>query len=422
MKSVVSRKARQAWGPAVFRRRAYHFSSPVSDPATIRLYRILLRSCRELEQKQHDAADSSSSSNLESPSLLLQPPLNPHLAGLSRVFESSWPYQPGAAHHVLRLFGHWRELELNTRISSSSSSSGHQRFNETTSSSAETAEAITEEDKLIAWLAPMIAEHGADAWMDQETLWTTALTIRQAIRLAFRESSGNDENNDAAATPMDYRSWAIRAFQYLSATAEMQRLQRVQHENNVRITTLARCVGRSVSTTPTTRNENETYKYRFVYRIRIENTSTDPECVFQLLGRSWIIQEQRAAAAAVAVPSLKKGDNDKDGTQTTGKRGVVFGDNGNDSSIRVHAPQTGAVGKHPVLGPGQCFEYMSGCDLATPTGLMKGAFHFAWVKVGTPSAQVGQAVPALDDHAQHFEVPVTPFPLEPDRLPVQFGP
>ena len=94
----------------------------------------------------------------------------------------------------------------------------------------------------------------------------------------------------------------------------------------------------------------------------------------------------------------------------------------NSSSIRVHAPHTGAVGKHPVLGPGQFFEYMSGCDLATEVGLMKGSFHFATVPAGTPSASVGQAVPALENAEQRFEVPVSPFPLEPDRLPVQFDP
>lgn len=361
--------AAKEWrAPTTPQRRPYHFSSPTSDPATVRLYRILLRSCRELEA----APDTL---------LLLHPPLNPHMAGLSRVFESSWPHAV-TAHHVLRLFGHWREQELNRAGELTTPTTLGSTPLSAAASANDPADAEEEEDKLIAWLGPLIAQHGVDAWMDTETLWTTPHTIRQAIRLAFKQPS-----TDVSLT--DHRGWAIRAFQYLSAQAEMHRLARVTHAA-VRITTVARCVGRSASAP---RNAAAvTFKYRFVYRIRMENTTQDQH--LQLLGRSWVIQEG------------DESDNPLDKT----------------NSIRVHAPHTGAVGKHPVLGPGQCFEYMSGCDLATPTGLMKGTFYFGAVPAGTRSASVGQAVPALEDTEQRLEVVVTPFPLQPDRLPVQFDP
>lgn len=369
----------------------------------------------------------------------MQPPLNPQAAGLSRVFQSSLAAGTSSSssaaaaavsvtpRHVLRLFGQWREQELERRgggfSSSSSSTSNNNDIN------PDNADDDDEEDKLLAWLSPLIEEQvRSDAWMDTETLWASPMVIRQAIQLAFRHdptttasaTSSSSSLSQSSTTkvplirPSDTRFWAIRAYQYLAAQTEMQRLVRLRQEaTGVRITTLARCVGRSASTQRASSSAAAAaaagalqFKYRFVYRIRIENTSTDR--VFQLLGRSWIIQEHAGS-----------------GGDSSGKEeGYVDWDTGRSNSIKVHAPQTGAVGKHPVLAPGQVFEYMSGCDLATPTGLMKGAFHFAWVPAGTPPASVGQAIRALDEAFadQRFEVPVTPFPLEPDQLPVQFDP
>lgn len=468
MKRFAGRQASQLWTAATaaassrlstrklpihLPRRCYHFTSPAADPATLRLYRILLRQCQELTSSSSSATtttSSSSSSNGSSSSspeepILLQPPLDPLLAGLSRVFASSLSRQVTPS-HVLRLFGHWREQELERRRRGKNGNHNDYNNNNSSKSAASTTanNAATdnknkntndaayeddEQEKLLGWLGPLIAKHGAggdDPWMDSYTLWATPTAIRQAIRLAFRHqyaaaSSSDDDDDDSTFNhrigPSDTRFWAIRAYQYLSAQTEMQRLvrhRRQQHRQDddtegVRITTLARCVGRSASTQrpSSLANDQMQYKYRFVYRIRIENTSKDR--VFQLLGRSWIIQEH-AAAAAVAVDMR----SDKDGNEKDSAESV------RGSSIKVHAPQTGAVGKHPVLETGQVFEYMSGCDLATPTGLMKGCFHFAWVPAGTPSASVGQAVPALEASVadQKFEVPVTPFPLAPDRLPV----
>jgi len=35
----------------------------------------------------------------------------------------------------------------------------------------------------------------------------------------------------------------------------------------------------------------------------------------------------------------------------------------------------GVVGQQPLLGPGETFEYTSGCPLPTPLGTMKGSYH-----------------------------------------------
>ena len=65
------------------------------------------------------------------------------------------------------------------------------------------------------------------------------------------------------------------------------------------------------------------------------------------------------------------------------------------------------------------FEYMSGCELSTPTGSMEGCFHMASVDVKTTqSAQVGDHVEALiwhSNHPQKFVTPVRPFGLVADE-------
>ena len=71
----------------------------------------------------------------------------------------------------------------------------------------------------------------------------------------------------------------------------------------------------------------------FLYKIRISNESSE---TCQLLSRHWIIRN------------------------ATGKVEEVRG--------------AGVVGKQPVLGPGESFEYTSGCPLDTPFGSMEGTY------------------------------------------------
>jgi ApaG protein len=69
------------------------------------------------------------------------------------------------------------------------------------------------------------------------------------------------------------------------------------------------------------------------YHVRVENHGTAP---IQLLSRHWDIRDGK------------------------GRSEVVEGE--------------GVIGQQPVIEPGQAFDYMSGCPLATPTGQMSGHY------------------------------------------------
>jgi ApaG protein len=71
----------------------------------------------------------------------------------------------------------------------------------------------------------------------------------------------------------------------------------------------------------------------WAYHIRIEN---DAERAVQLLTRHWIITDGR------------------------GERHEVRGE--------------GVVGDQPLIGPGESYDYVSGCPLRTPSGGMQGSF------------------------------------------------
>lgn len=75
-------------------------------------------------------------------------------------------------------------------------------------------------------------------------------------------------------------------------------------------------------------------RWFWAYHIRIENEGSGP---VQLLTRHWIITDGRGA------------------------RHTVEGE--------------GVVGEQPLIEPGQSFDYVSGCPLATPTGAMQGSYR-----------------------------------------------
>lgn len=72
----------------------------------------------------------------------------------------------------------------------------------------------------------------------------------------------------------------------------------------------------------------------WAYHIRIENMGAMP---VQLMTRHWMITDGR------------------------GGRHEVQGE--------------GVVGEQPVIESGQCYDYVSGCPLHTPTGAMEGSYH-----------------------------------------------
>jgi ApaG protein len=74
----------------------------------------------------------------------------------------------------------------------------------------------------------------------------------------------------------------------------------------------------------------------FLYTVQIANEGSE---TVQLVSRHWII------------------------TDATGRVEEVRG--------------PGVVGEHPVLEPGDSFEYTSGCPLSTPFGSMRGSYQFS---------------------------------------------
>ena len=99
-------------------------------------------------------------------------------------------------------------------------------------------------------------------------------------------------------------------------------------------------------------SEPDEHQFVFAYTVRITNNGQRSA---QVISRHWIIT---------------------DGKQNTQEvRGL------------------GVVGQQPLLGPGESFEYTSGCPLPTPVGTMRGTYH------------------CVGDNGIPFEVPIGEFVL-----------
>jgi ApaG protein len=81
-------------------------------------------------------------------------------------------------------------------------------------------------------------------------------------------------------------------------------------------------------------SEPDRGRWFWAYHIRIEN---EGDGAVQLLTREWHI---------------------------TDGRGVVH-----------HVEGEGVVGEQPVIHPGKSYDYVSGCPLSTPTGVMEGYYN-----------------------------------------------
>ena len=88
-------------------------------------------------------------------------------------------------------------------------------------------------------------------------------------------------------------------------------------------------------------SEPERSHYVWAYRVKIANEGRQ---TVQLLRRTWFI------------------------TDAQGRTQHVHGE--------------GVVGGHPVLDPGESFEYTSGTPLSTPSGFMRGAYHMVVTATG----------------------------------------
>jgi ApaG protein len=104
-------------------------------------------------------------------------------------------------------------------------------------------------------------------------------------------------------------------------------------------------------------SQPEENRFVWAYQVRIENRGA---VRVQLLRRTWLITDARGRVQRV------------DGA--------------------------GVVGKQPVLGPGEAFEYTSGTPLETPSGFMTGAYHMVELESGT-AFEV--AIPAFSLDSPH---------------------
>ncbi len=94
-------------------------------------------------------------------------------------------------------------------------------------------------------------------------------------------------------------------------------------------------------------------RWVWAYHIRIENGSDE---TVQLLSRHWIITDGRGRIEEVEGP--------------------------------------GVVGEQPVIEPGRSFDYVSGCPLPTPSGIMRGTYRM------------------VDAGGRSFDIAVPPFSLD----------
>jgi uncharacterized protein affecting Mg2+/Co2+ transport len=323
---------------------------------TLRLYRMLQRSCRDLTTTNDGT-------------ILLQTEIKASDWGRHQLYdaidECTTILQ---SKELIQLFLVWNDNNSsnNTNINTNSTSGigkMNDWYNEIMMSNVDSSDDVNE--------MLLLTKRNKSG-----SCWTTPSHLREAVRIAFRFSSSSSSLHS------ELHGWAIRAIQIIQDQNTIWDHSSVSFtpDETVRVTATSRFLGTS-SSVPITANFSPLIpKYRFAYRIRVENVSKNSTTV-QLLGRYWCIAEER-------------NDDDHD-------------DNDDDGIIEVDAPYTGAVGQLPVLKPGQVFEYVSGTELATSTGSMLGHLYMATVPDKTRSGKSGDNVTAVT--TETFQAPVKPF-------------
>jgi ApaG protein len=363
--------------------RPYHTTLDLEKDARIRLtslrlYRILQRTCTEFERKIPDIDR-----------ILLQPLLEAPDWGRHITYTSSSPAQ---VEDLFRLFYLWIDAE-DVREAGADSSDHDSGDGKMTTPAARTkissapkasddSSAIYNPSPIDYWFYELVgksedlhAVHDDDDDDDDDeddsakllpkrkfmSCWTSQKQIQEAVRTAFRtlryKKFPSDEQQPSLLSSTDLHKWAIKAIQSLRVQQTLWTHSSVATTDEVvQIVATSRCIGRTAPVpitmppsiiTPRILADSSP-KYRFAYRIRVENISDDQTVV--LLGRYWHISEEQ--------------DDSIHDVET-------------NPPIVIDSPKTGVVGQHPVLHPGQVFEYMSGTDLATPRGTMTGHLYMA---------------------------------------------
>lgn len=245
----------------------------------------------------------------------------------------------------------------------------------------------------------VVPEYGEEHLLDQ-CLIVSTLDLRRAIRKGFRsilEENDREMKKNKKSAIIERQRFAIEC---VSILEEQKRVWNettsvsVDWDRGIRIVATSRCIGMSSAGHQGLGGTDSNVKHRFAYKIRVENISDDVKSTVQLLGRTWIIEENEAEGVEGNLNRTKESDR----------------------IVHVKAPTTGAVGHLPVIRPGEIFEYMSGCELSTETGSMRGCLHLAIVDPVTESAYVGDPIDAFQlPEEKHFEIPVESFNLIADE-------
>lgn len=171
--------------------------------ATIRLYRILQRTCRSFPAKDTNEP------------ILLQRPLQPNEWGRHVVFQ---PPTPTIAEEVLRLF-YVTTDEVDEPPTSSPSNS---------------------DVSIDEWYHQVVGHHQAKDLppLTSLTCWTSIHQLQEAVRLAFRLPY--QVNETICQTSLHY--WAIRAIQMLKEQQIMWKNSSVATTDGVRVTATSRYV------------------------------------------------------------------------------------------------------------------------------------------------------------------------------------
>lgn len=329
---------------------------------TLRLYRMLQRSCRDLTTTTNDGT------------ILLQTEIKASDWGHHKLYDASDDCTTILqSKELIQLFLVWNDdNSSNDNNNNINSTSGigkmNDWYNEIMMSNVDSSDDVNE-------MLQLTKRNKSGS------CWTTPSHLREAVRIAFRLSSSS------SSLYSEMHAWAIRAVQIIQSqnTIWDHSSVSVTPDETVRVTATSRFLGTS-SSVPITANFSPLIpKYRFAYRIRVENVSKNSTTV-QLLGRYWCIAEER---------NDDNHDNHDDH------------DDDDDGIIEVDAPYTGAVGQLPVLKPGQVFEYVSGTELATSTGSMLGHLYMATVPDMTRSGKSGDNVTAVT--TETFQAPVKPI-------------
>lgn len=369
-----------------------------------RLYRILLRSCKqgvELSNKGNYIDNNvAGSSNC----LLLQPPMDPRKYGFAKIAKARRNNdEVGMAMEVLRFvhlllggdadddLSHYylgvSEHDNNSNCESSSAgrhSEGHytqfldedeERGDGSKDLSGTYGDSLQVDDEDDD--EEETADETEELEVDQSILVTSDDLIN-AVRIAFHapltSPTPSDEKTLSRQNIIQRRQRdAIDAAQILSAQLENwsdKSSVSVDLDHGVRVVATSSCLMTSSTVPP------REYTYKYAYRIRVENIvdlidskkasvgdeSSDSAVenrAVQLLGRTWRISEVRPKNVN-HVSTLQR--LLEDGALT--KEGGQHYDHEDEEETRevqvVNEPRTGAVGHLPVLGPGEVFEYMSG--------------------------------------------------------------